>query len=105
VTARDDIDSSRPHPARVYDYWLDGSNHYEVDAAAAEQVVRVWPGVVLGAQLNRAFMHRATRWLVREAGVRQFLDIGAGIPPNRTCTRSRRPSRPRPVSSTPTTTR
>lgn len=80
MTTRDDIDTSRPHPARVYDYWLNGKNHYDVDAAAAEEVVRVWPGVVLGAQLNREFMHRATRWLVREAGVRQFLDIGAGIP-------------------------
>ena len=80
MTTRDDIDTSRPHPARVYDYWLNGKNHYDVDAAAAEEVARVWPGVVLGAQLNREFMHRATRWLVREAGVRQFLDIGSGIP-------------------------
>lgn len=80
MTPDDEIDTSRPHPARVYDYWLNGQNHYEVDAAAAEEVVRVWPGVVLGARLNREFMHRVTRWLVREAGVRQFLDIGSGIP-------------------------
>jgi hypothetical protein len=80
VTARDDIDISRPHPARVYDYWLNGENNYPADAAAAEEVARVWPGVKLGARLNRDFMHRATRWLVTEAGVRQFLDIGTGIP-------------------------
>ncbi|OEU91913.1 methyltransferase [Streptomyces abyssalis] len=80
MTANDEIDISRPHPARVYDYWLNGKSHYEADAAAAERVVRVWPGVVLGARLNREFMHRATRWLANEAGVRQFLDIGSGIP-------------------------
>lgn len=80
MNANDEIDTSRPHPARVYDYWLNGKNHYEADAAAAEEVVRVWPGVVLGARLNREFMHRTTRWLAREGGVRQFLDIGAGIP-------------------------
>lgn len=80
MTAHDEIDISRPHPARVYDYWLNGKTHYAADAAAAERVVSVWPGVVLGARLNREFMHRATRWLVRVAGVRQFLDIGSGIP-------------------------
>jgi hypothetical protein len=80
LTARDEFDISRPHPARVYDYWLNGENNYPADAAAAEEVARVWPGVKLGARLNRDFMHRATRWLVTEAGVRQFLDIGTGIP-------------------------
>ncbi|NLU73077.1 SAM-dependent methyltransferase [Streptomyces sp. HNM0575] len=80
MTAKDEIDASRPHPARVYDYWLNGESHYEADAVAAERVVRVWPGVVMGARLNREFMHRVTRWLVGEAGVRQFLDIGTGIP-------------------------
>ncbi|WP_314174121.1 SAM-dependent methyltransferase [Streptomyces winkii] len=80
MTANDEIDTSRPHPARVYDYWLNGKSHYEADAAAAERVTRVWPGVVLGARLNREFMHRVTHWLAEEAGVRQFLDIGSGIP-------------------------
>lgn len=80
MTANDEIDTTRPHAARVYDYWLNGKSHYEADAVAAERVVEVWPGVVLGARLNREFMHRATRWLVEEAGVRQFLDIGSGIP-------------------------
>ncbi|MGH3325051.1 MAG: SAM-dependent methyltransferase, partial [Streptomyces sp.] len=80
MTDGPEIDTSRPHSARVYDYWLNGKNHYDVDAAAAEAVVKVWPGVVLGARLNREFMHRATRWLAAEAGIRQFLDIGTGIP-------------------------
>ncbi|QPP05558.1 SAM-dependent methyltransferase [Streptomyces bathyalis] len=80
MTAKDEIDTSRPHPARVYDYWLNGKTHYEADVAAGDRVVQVWPGVLLGARLNREFMHRATRWLAREAGIRQFLDIGSGIP-------------------------
>ena len=74
------VDTSRPHPARVYDYWLNGKTHYVADRLAAERVVDVWPDVVQTARLNRDFMHRATRWLVREAGVRQFIDVGAGIP-------------------------
>jgi hypothetical protein len=50
VTANDEIDTGRPHPARVYDYWLNGHSHYEADAAAAERVVQVWPGVVAMAR-------------------------------------------------------
>lgn len=73
-------DTGTPHAARVYDYWLNGSAHYEADALAAERVAEVWPGVRLNARLNRAFMRRATRWLAEEAGIRQFLDIGSGIP-------------------------
>ena len=80
MTAKDEIDTSRPHPARVYDYWLNGKNHYEADVEAGDRVAQVWPGVLLGARLNREFMHRATRWLAGEAGIRQFLDIGSGIP-------------------------
>lgn len=72
--------SGRPHSARMYDYFLGGKTHYEVDAAAAERVLAVWPGVRECARANRAFMHRAVRWLTAEAGIRQFLDIGTGIP-------------------------
>jgi hypothetical protein len=79
VTGTHHIDTGRPHAARVYDYWLNGTNNYPADAAAGERVAKVWPGVRLGAQLNRAFMHRATRWLASQ-GVDQFLDIGSGIP-------------------------
>ena len=75
-----EIDTSRPHPARIYDYWLGGRNNYEVDAAVAERVCQVWPGVKRAARLNREFLHRAVRWLAAEAGVRQFLDVGSGIP-------------------------
>ncbi|GAA2442043.1 SAM-dependent methyltransferase [Streptomyces macrosporus] len=76
----DDIDTSRPHSARMYDYFLGGKTNYEADIKGAEAVIAGWPGVLTGARVNRAFMHRATRWFVREAGIRQFLDIGTGIP-------------------------
>ena len=75
-----EIDTGKPHSARVYDYWLGGKNNYEVDAEAAEQFEKMWPGVRQLIAANRAFMHRATRRLAAEEGVRQFLDIGAGIP-------------------------
>lgn len=78
--APEQIDTSKAHSARVYDYWLNGKSHYEVDAEAAEEMVRIWPAVKTAARLNRDFVHRVTRWLVNEAGIRQFLDIGSGIP-------------------------
>ncbi|MGW7518199.1 SAM-dependent methyltransferase [Streptomyces sp. NPDC054796] len=80
MTPTPEIDTSTPHSARVYDYWLNGKNNYEADAEAARRVSEIWPTVRVGAQLNRAFMHRATRWLAAEAGIRQFLDVGTGIP-------------------------
>jgi hypothetical protein len=80
MTPSSHVDTTKPHSARVYDYWLGGKNNYEVDEAAAEQVQKVWPSVRRGAQHNRAFMHRAVHYLASEAGVRQFLDIGTGIP-------------------------
>ncbi|MBC3981315.1 SAM-dependent methyltransferase [Streptomyces sp. AC536] len=73
------IDTSKPHPARMYDYYLGGKDHYEVDQQAAEKVVEINPGIKVCAGTNRRFMHRATRYLAA-AGVRQFLDIGTGIP-------------------------
>ncbi|WP_265737720.1 SAM-dependent methyltransferase [Actinacidiphila oryziradicis] len=75
-----EIDTSKPHPARMYDFYLGGKDHYEIDRAAASHVVSVFPGIKTCAQVNRLFMHRATRWLAAEAGIRQFLDIGTGIP-------------------------
>ncbi|MES4904012.1 MULTISPECIES: SAM-dependent methyltransferase [unclassified Streptomyces] len=74
------IDTTKPHSARMYDYYLDGKDHYEVDAQAAAKVLAVHPTVKLNARVNRGFIHRATRWLAGEAGIRQFLDIGTGIP-------------------------
>jgi O-methyltransferase involved in polyketide biosynthesis len=73
------VDTSRPHPARVYDWWLGGKDHYPVDEALARRILALDPAVVRGARANRRFMHRAVR-TVAEAGVRQFLDIGTGIP-------------------------
>ncbi|MEV2246605.1 SAM-dependent methyltransferase [Streptomyces sp. NPDC049970] len=73
------IDTSRPHPARMYDWFLGGKDNYPVDEAMARQMLAVEPGVPVMAKVNRAFMHRATRWLTSQ-GIRQFLDIGTGIP-------------------------
>ncbi|MDX3311835.1 SAM-dependent methyltransferase [Streptomyces sp. NPDC054884] len=75
-----DIDTSRPHSARMYDYYLGGKDHFDVDKQAAETVASVYPGIFVCARENRAFMHRATRVLAREHGIRQWLDIGTGIP-------------------------
>jgi len=73
------IDTSVPHPARMYDYFLGGHDNYEVDRFAAEQVIAVVPEVRDMARANRAFLGRAVRFLA-EQGIRQFLDIGTGIP-------------------------
>lgn len=75
-----DIDISKPHVARMYDYFLGGKNNYAADRAAAEQFLQVMPQVRVGAQANRRFLIHSVRWLAREAGIRQFLDIGSGLP-------------------------
>jgi hypothetical protein len=75
-----DIDTSVAHPARVYDYWLGGKDNYAADREAAERVLAVTPGLRFRVRANRAFLARATRYLAGEAGIRQFLDIGTGIP-------------------------
>jgi hypothetical protein len=74
------FDTSRAHQARVYDYLLGGKDNYAADRAFVEELVKVWPGVAVSARANRAFLGRAVRFLAAEAGVRQFLDIGTGIP-------------------------
>ncbi|MFB7917218.1 SAM-dependent methyltransferase [Streptomyces sp. NPDC056061] len=71
---------SRAHSARVYDCILGGKDHYEVDRRAAEASLRAWPGLRTSMLANRAAMRRMARWLAAEAGMRQFLDIGTGIP-------------------------
>ncbi|MFV0132723.1 SAM-dependent methyltransferase [Streptomyces sp. HMX87] len=73
------IDTGRPHPARVYDWWLGGKDNYPVDEELARRILAADGTVVRGARANRRFMHRAVR-TVAEADVRQFLDIGTGIP-------------------------
>ena len=74
------IDTSVAHPARVYDYWLGGKDNFAADREAAERVLAVTPGLRARVRANRAFLARAVRYLSAEEGIRQFLDIGTGIP-------------------------
>ena len=75
-----DINTDVAHPARVYDYWLGGKDNFPADRALAEMMIQAIPNMRGLAAANRAFLGRAVRYLVEEAGVRQFLDIGTGIP-------------------------
>lgn len=77
--APESIDIERPSVARMYDYYLGGSHNFAVDRAAAQQMIAAVPEAPLMAQANRAFLRRVVRHLTA-AGVRQFLDIGSGIP-------------------------
>ncbi|MFB9359418.1 SAM-dependent methyltransferase [Actinoplanes nipponensis] len=74
------IDTTRPHPARRYDYWLGGKDNFQADRDAAEAIAKVFPHIRTAARENRAFMRRAVSHLAAEAGIRQFLDIGTGLP-------------------------
>ncbi|MFI0773644.1 SAM-dependent methyltransferase [Streptomyces sp. NPDC021212] len=74
------LNQGRPHSARMYDYFLGGKDNYVADRQAAAKVLTLWPGVMVAARTNRAFMQRAVRFLAAERGIRQFLDIGTGIP-------------------------
>ncbi|MFS8197270.1 SAM-dependent methyltransferase [Streptomyces sp. CWNU-52B] len=76
---RAEIDTSKPHPARIYDYLLGGKDNYEVDQRAADALAAVAPEVWIGVRANRAFLQRAVRHIVG-SGVRQILDIGTGLP-------------------------
>jgi hypothetical protein len=75
-----DINTAVAHPARVYDYWLGGKDNFPADRALAEMMIQAIPNMRGLAAANRAFLRRAVRYLAGEAGVRQFLDIGTGIP-------------------------
>ena len=75
-----EIDTSKPHPARMYNAYLGGNDNYPADRAAVRQILRNFPEVRGIALANRAFMQRAVRFLAAEAGIRQFIDIGTGIP-------------------------
>ena len=66
--------------ARVHDYWLGGKDNYTADRAAGDAVIEAYPGIVMSVRANRAFLARVVRFLAAEAGIRQFLDIGTGIP-------------------------
>jgi hypothetical protein len=74
------IDTSRPHAARVYDYYLGGKDNFAADREMAEKAQVSWPTIRTSARENRAFLGRAVRYLAGQAGIRQFLDIGAGLP-------------------------
>jgi hypothetical protein len=73
------LDATRPSPARIYDYMLRGTHHFDTDAAAAERILSVVPEIRDCAWSNRGFHQRAASWIARQ-GVKQFIDIGSGLP-------------------------
>jgi hypothetical protein len=74
------IDTSVASIARIYDYWLGGKDNFKADREAAELMIQQYPDIVTGVRKNRAFLGRAVHYLAAEAGIRQFLDIGTGLP-------------------------
>jgi S-adenosyl methyltransferase len=78
--APSEIDTTKAHPARMYDFYLGGKDNYPADQEAAGEVIKRAPEIRDIARVNRAFLGRAVRFLAGEAGIRQFLDIGTGIP-------------------------
>ena len=74
-----DLRTDVPHPARVYDYWLGGKDNFAVDREMAERLIEAIPGAAGSARANRAFLKQAVRFVVG-SGVRQFIDIGSGLP-------------------------
>lgn len=78
--ARKRIRTDQPHTARIWNYWLGGKDNYEVDQAAGDQIRKLHPGIGDYALADRQFLGRAVRYLAGECGIRQFLDIGTGLP-------------------------
>ncbi|MFZ0188390.1 MAG: SAM-dependent methyltransferase [Streptosporangiaceae bacterium] len=74
------FDARVAHPARVYDYWLGGKDNFEADRVAGEATIAAYPAIRASARANRAFLARSVRFLAAEVGIRQFLDIGTGLP-------------------------
>jgi SAM-dependent methyltransferase len=74
------FDTSVAHIARVYDYWLGGKDHFAADREAGDEAIRAYPDTRSSVRANRAFLRRAVRFLTAEEGIRQFLDIGTGLP-------------------------
>jgi hypothetical protein len=79
-SAPPEIDTSVPQTARIWNYWLGGKDNFPVDRAVGDQILEAFPAIVENARASRAFLARAVRYLAGEAGVRQFLDIGTGLP-------------------------
>ncbi len=75
-----DVDTTVPHSARIWNYWLGGTDNYPVDREAGDAWLAVQPQIIPIARTSRAFLARAVRFLAGEAGVRQFLDVGGGLP-------------------------
>jgi hypothetical protein len=74
------IDTSVPHSARIWNYWLGGKDYYPADQEAGDAYREVFPGIELLARASRGFLVRSIRYLTAEAGIRQFLDVGTGLP-------------------------
>jgi SAM-dependent methyltransferase len=74
------FDISVAHPARIYDFWLGGKDNFAADRAVGEKIVELRPEIARGVKANRRFLGRAVRYLAAEAGIRQFLDVGTGLP-------------------------
>ena len=77
---RPKIDTTVPHSARIWNYWLGGKDNFLFDRQAGEQTIAVLPEIVDIARASRQFLMRVVRYLAAEAGIRQFLDIGTGLP-------------------------
>jgi hypothetical protein len=75
-----DLEFDVPHAARIWNYWMGGKDNFEADRAAGDAVVQVYPEIAVMALQSRRFLIRAVRFLAAEAGVRQFLDVGTGLP-------------------------
>ena len=74
------IDTNVAHSARIWNYWLGGKDHYRIDRSVGDQILEMFPHIAGLARADRAFLGRAVSYLVSEAGIRQFLDIGTGLP-------------------------
>src|SRR6201997_5743428 len=74
------LNTAVPHPARVYDVWLGGKDNYPADRAAAAAGLEAFPSTIQSVRANRAFLARAVEYLAAEEGIRQFLDVGTGLP-------------------------
>ncbi|MGW9368238.1 SAM-dependent methyltransferase, partial [Streptomyces albidoflavus] len=84
LVAADDIrariDTSTPHSARFWNYFVGGKDNYEIDRQTGDQIKEIFPGLVDVARTSRQFLGRAVRYLAVEQGIRQFLDVGTGLP-------------------------
>src|ERR1044071_2043850 len=82
-TTRDDVaklDTSVPHSARVWNYWLGGKDNFPVDRQVGDQFAELYPDITVAPRASRAFLKRAVTFLTGEVGIRQFLDVGTGMP-------------------------